>query len=102
MQTANDNIGFSSTSGSGPQSASKSVSMGASVTKATAILTGFKAQFSNGDDHHLGLLQVQVWVAPGGISGSDVTVNASYGLRDWSGDWDDAYDGVVYFTVVGE
>jgi hypothetical protein len=93
---------FGSLSGSGPQTASAVVSMGAKVTKAAAILTGFSVEFSGQNDHHLGLLDVQVAVAPGGISGSNVSVNITYGLRDWSGNWDDAYDGTVFFTVIGE
>ena len=102
MQIANSQINFGSHSGSGPQTATAAVAMGANVTKATAILTGFSVEYSNQDDHHLGLLDVQVSVPPGGVSGSTVTVNIACGLRDWSGDWDDEYDGTIFFTVVGE
>jgi hypothetical protein len=73
-----------------------------SVTKATAILTGFVAEFGNNDDHHFGQLDVQVTVPPGGVNGTAVTVNISYGLRDWSGNWDDNYNGTVFFSVIGE
>jgi hypothetical protein len=76
--------------------------MGANVTKAVALLTGFNVEFSHQDDHNFGLLNVSVSVPPGGIAGSTVAVNVAYGLRDWSGDWDDDYDGEVFFTVVGE
>ena len=102
MQIATGQISFPSLSGSGPQNQTAIVAMGANVTKAVALLTGFNVEYSGGDDHHLGLLDVAVSVPPGGISGANVTVNVSYGLRDWSGDWDDKYDGSVFFTVVGE
>lgn len=102
MQIKPDHIDFGKKSGSGPQTATKTVTMDAPVTKAIAILTGFNVEYSNNDDHHLGLLEVQVSVPPGGVTGSDVTVNVSYGLRDWSDSWDDVYDGHVYFTVIGE
>ncbi|MDR3508065.1 MAG: hypothetical protein P4L64_09230 [Caulobacteraceae bacterium] len=102
MQIANGQAPFPSVSGSGPQATSVTVAMPAAVTKAVALLTGFNVEYSNTDDHHLGQLDITVAVPPGGVSGSSVTVNVSYGLRDWSGDWDDAYDGTVFFTVVGE
>jgi hypothetical protein len=100
IATAQQNFG--PVSGSGPQTATASVNMGANVTKATAILTGFSVEYSNQNDHHLGLLDVQVAVPPGGVNGSTVSVNVTYGLRDWSGNWDDSYDGTIFFTVVGE
>ena len=102
MQIATGQVNFPSISGSGPQTQSANVTMGANVTKAVAILTGFNVEYSGHNDHHLGLLDVTVAVPPGGISGANVTVNVTYGLRDWSGNWDDNYDGTVFFTVVGE
>jgi len=79
-----------------------SVTFPVSVMQATAILTGFIAEFSNGDDHHLGQVDVQVSVPPGGVNGPNVTVNVTLGLRDWSGNWDDQYDGQVFFAVIAE
>lgn len=102
MQIQNGSVTLSPISGSGPQILSSTVTMPATVTKATAILTGFLVEFSGGDDHHLGQLDVQVNVPSGGINGANVAVQATLGLRDWSGNWDDRYDGQVFFTVVGE
>ena len=82
--------------------ASTTVTFGSAVTQAAAILTGFVAEFSGGDDHHLEQLDVQVNVPACGISGATVAVQVTYGLRDWSGNWDDRYDGQVFFAVVGE
>jgi hypothetical protein len=31
-----------------------------------------------------------------------VTIQVTYGLRDWSGNWDDQYDGTINFAVIGE
>jgi hypothetical protein len=31
-----------------------------------------------------------------------IEVRATFGLRDWSGEWDDKYEGVVRFAVVAE
>lgn len=102
MQIQSSSVSFGSVSGFGPQVTSKTVNFASSVSQAAAILTGFVVEFSNGDDHNLGQLDVQVRVPGGGISGSSVTVQVTYGLRDWSGTWDDNYDGQVFFTVVAE
>lgn len=102
MQIQAGSVALSPISGSGPQILTTTVTLPAPVTQATAILTGFLTEFSNGDDHHLGQLDIQVNVPSNGISGATVTVQATIGLRDWSGNWDDQYDGQVFFTVVGE
>jgi len=102
MQIQNSSLPFGATSGFGPQVGSTTVTFASPVTQAAAILTGFVVEYSGGDDHHLGQLDVQVAVPPGGISGSVVSVQVTYGLRDWSGDWDDNYDGQVFFAVVAE
>ena len=100
MQVANDSISFSPLHGTGPRSAFKDVAFGAAVTRATVLMTGFNASFSHGDDHHLGNLNVQLSSTV--LSTSSVRVTATFGLRDWSGSWDDDYDGQVFFTVIAE
>jgi len=102
MQIANSSQSFPPVSGSGPQVSTATVTFPSSVTQATAILTGFLVEYSGGNDHHLGQLDVQVAVPAGGVNGTAVTVNITYGLRDWSGNWDDQYDGTIFFSVIGE
>jgi len=102
MQIQAGSVSLSPISGSGPQNLPATVTMASPVTQATAILTGFLVEYSGGNDHHLGQLDIQVNVPAGGISGSTVAVQVTLGLRDWSGNWDDQYDGQVFFTVVGE
>lgn len=71
------------------------------VTQAVAILTGFDVQFTRSDgDHHFGLMNVRLTTAP--PSGASVVVTVDFDLRDWSGSHDDAYQGEVFFAVVGE
>jgi hypothetical protein len=82
MQIVNSSQAFPNISGFGPQVSTPTVVMPAAVTKATAILTGVLAEFGNNDDHHLGQIDVQVAVPPGGVNGTSVTVNITYGLRD--------------------
>ncbi len=102
MQIVNSSQTFGPVSGFGPQVSTATVAFPSSLTQATAILTGFLVEFSNGNDHHLGQLDVQVVVPSGGVNGTSVTVNVTYGLRDWSGNWEDQYDGEIFFSVIGE
>lgn len=101
MQTKQSEISFGRFSGSGPRQATQDVSMGSPVSSATAILTGFNVQFSSSDgDHHLGNVDVRLDAAM--LDSTNVRVTATFGLRDWSGDWDDQYEGQIFFAVVGE
>jgi hypothetical protein len=102
MQVQLGSQNFGPVSGSGPQVTSTTVTFGSAVSQAAAIRTGFLVEFSGGNDHHLGQLDVQVTVPASGINGTSVTVQVTYGLRDWSGNWDDNYDGVINFAVIGE
>ena len=36
------------------------------------------------------------------LNSTNVRVTATFGLRDWSGTWDDRYEGQIFFSVVGE
>jgi hypothetical protein len=100
MEILKDMITFGPFEGSGPRTSTKDVTFPAPVTKASAVLTGFIAEFSGGDDHHLGKLDV--FLDTTRLGGNVVRVTARFGLRDWSGNWDDKYDGQVYFAVIAE
>ncbi len=100
MQIVNQSTSFGPLSGSGPQTRTVTATFPSAVSQATAILTGFTAEFSNGNDHHLGQLECDLAVT--GVSGQNVSVRVRLGLRDWSGTWDDNYDGTVSFSVIGE
>lgn len=93
-------ITFPRHQGSGPQSRETTVNIGAVITRAVAVLTGTRYGFA-GDDHHLGLVEVSVRAEILGGNQS-VRVIAVLGVRDWSGNWDDPYEGWVDFTVLAE
>jgi hypothetical protein len=100
MEIRNSNITFNRFEGSGPRQTSTDVDFGTTLTTATAILTGFTLGFSSSDgDHNLGNLDVRLDAE---IIGTMVRVTATFGLRDWSGDWDDQYEGQIFFAAVGE
>jgi hypothetical protein len=100
MEIRNGQISFNRFEGSGPRQTTTDIDFGRSLATAAAFLTGFNVGFSsNDDDHHLGNLDVRL---DADIIGNTVRVTATFGLRDWSGDWDDKYEGQIFFAVVGE
>ena len=102
MQIQNSSHTFPKLKGSGPQVFNTTVTFPTALTKATAILTGFIAEFSPNDDHHLGQMDIEVSIPAGGVKGTSVSITVKLGLRDWSGNWDDNYQGQVLFSVIGE
>jgi hypothetical protein len=94
-------IKFNSHEGSGPQqSPPQEVMFPVAVTQAVAILTGFNAAFTPNDDHNLGNLEVRLNAVIDSLAPQRVTVTAWFGLRDWSDEWDDKYEGTVDFAVI--
>ncbi len=102
MQILNGTISFNRHRGDGPRRLSTEVVFDTGVTQATAILSGFDVAFSPRNDHHLGRLEVRLESSIDPLAPRRVNVAAIFGLRDWSGEWDDDYEGEVFFSVVGE
>lgn len=102
MQIVNDSINFPPSHGPGPQVQNKVVPFGVfNVTRANVVLTGTDFGFSQSDgDHHLG--QVNIKVDSTLVGNNQVQVTATLGVRDWSGNFDDDYEGTVYFAVIAE
>jgi hypothetical protein len=69
------------------------------VNEAVAILTGTEFGFSPRDDHHLGLVNVRLDRT---VDDDVVTVKGTLGVRDWSGDWDDDYEGTIQFLLLAD
>jgi hypothetical protein len=100
---ANQSASFPSFSGSGPRSTHVDVTFPAIINKATAMLTGFDVAFDPASgDHHLGRLDVQIGRTTILAGNRVARVDITFGLRDWSGNWDDRYEGTVFFTVIAE
>jgi hypothetical protein len=57
------------------------------------------AEYGSQDDHHVGRLDVRLATS---TNANTVTVEGSLGVRDWSGSWDDTYDGIIEFVVLAE
>lgn len=101
MQIVTDSISFGPVHGSGPQVQTKDINFGIfNVTRANVVLTGTDFGFSQSDgDHHLGTVYIKV---DSTVVGNIVRVTATLGVRDWSGNFDDDYEGNVYFAVIAE
>ena len=103
MDFTSGQFDFPTTSGSGPQSLSLSFSFEHRISKASAVLLGYEAFFMNGD-HNFGRLIVNLdtQIVNDPAAGQQVVVTATFGLRDFSGDWDDPYTGRVQFVLITE
>jgi hypothetical protein len=99
MEIKTGSISFGRARGSGPRTDTQDITFSGNVNTATAILTGADFGFSPRDDHHLGMVNIKV---DSSVLGSTVQVTATLGVRDWSDNWDDNYEGVVHFAVVAE
>ena len=66
------------------------------VIDACCVLRGFNYGFTDGD-HHVWRTTINLGCR---IDEDVVTVVADYGFRDSSGNWDDKYDGKIYFCVI--
>ncbi len=102
METRTLDLSFNALSGSGPRTDEGDVIFTGPVTQAAAFLRGFDVAFSGNNDHHLGSLEVSLDAVIDPLAPQRVTVTATYGLRDWSGTWDDSYEGAIRISVVGE
>jgi len=102
LEMRTGSITFPRDKGSGPRSGTTDVTFSGPVSSPAAVLTGADYGFSQEDgDHHLGQVNMKVDAAASAGS-SDVRVTAMLGVRDWTGDWDDDYEGTIYFAVLGE
>ncbi|NJN85098.1 MAG: hypothetical protein HC881_00640 [Leptolyngbyaceae cyanobacterium SL_7_1] len=66
-----------------------------------AILAGFKVWFQEPDDRDFGNLEVRVGT-PERLSDTRYRIPVTFGLRDWSGDWDDEHGAEVHVVVIGD
>ena len=84
--------------GNGPQTALSAVVFPRPVIRAVAGMTGYSFGFVS-EDHHVGLLNVSLDTV---ITNNVVEVRGQLGVRDWSGNWDDDYAGVINVAVLAE
>jgi hypothetical protein len=86
----------------GPQSATAQIAFPREVRSVAVGIAGYSATYENSEDHHLGRLTVELSARVNGDDATKVDVSGTFGLRDWSGDWDDPYSGVIDYVVLAE
>jgi hypothetical protein len=100
MEVRTGTLTFPSASGIGPHPATQDVLFSAPVRQAVAGLVGTGFGFSqSGGDHHLGLVNVRISTT---TLNDVVTVTGTFGVRDWSGEYDDPYEGTIQFILLAE
>ena len=102
MEIRTNALLFSKTQNSGPITASTQILFARDVVRAVAVISGYSATFENHEDHHLGKLDIELDTTIDPANPHNVIVDGSFGLRDWSGTWDDPYSGTVELTVLAE
>lgn len=102
MDIRSSSFHFPSTEDTGPQSASAQLSFPRAVRQVAIGIGGYTATFENEEDHHLGRLIVELNARVNSDDATKVDVSGSFGLRDWSGEWDDPYGGLVEYTVFAD
>jgi len=96
MEIRETSLSFPVTRGSGPRTASATIVFPRQVNRAVAAIRGYQVGFVS-DDHHVGVLQVELETQ---INANVVIVNGRLGCRDWSGNWDDEYNGSMLVSVL--
>ncbi len=102
MEIRTNALLFPKTRNSGPVSAQAIVPFPRAVTRAVAAVTGYAATFENREDQHLGKLELDVAATVDPANNRQVIIDGSFGLRDWSGTWDNEYSGNIQFAILAE
>ena len=105
MEIREGSFDFPSISGTGPQTAAEDpvLRFPREVLRAAAGITGYSAIFDRSTgDHHLGRLQVELNAVINPSDNHEVLINATFGLRDWSNNWDDKYWGNIQYAVIAD
>lgn len=95
---AKTNFAFPNVTGS-VQHRVNSINFGRTVQNVAVMLQGFNVQYNNGDHH---LKQESIQLAIGGNNGGVVNVEATFLLRDGSGNIDDPYSGSIDAVVLAD
>jgi len=100
MERRTGSLTFPRSDQPGPRTTAQVFNFTGPVNQAVAMLTGTEFGFSQPDgDHHVGRVTTLLDVV---IDDDIVTVEGTFGVRDWSGDWDDDYQGSLQFLLLAD
>jgi hypothetical protein len=102
MEIRESSFNFPRTAGSGPQGAETTVSFARGVRAVAAGIIGYSATFEDHSDQNFGRLIVELGAEISSVDPNSVIVRGSFGLRDWSNEWDDGYSGNIQYVVLAE
>ncbi len=93
---------FNYSSGKGPtRSSNKSHTFPREVQNVAVGLIGYSTAF-NGDDHEFGRMIIELDAEIDGSDNKKVNVTGRFGLRDWSGEFDDKYSGNIQYIIAAD
>lgn len=98
MEFRRRTIVFDPLEGSGPRVQPFTEVFPRNVATAVAGIAGYSAGFPS-SDRPFGLLEIG---AAASVDANTVTVDVTFGLRDWSQEWDDPYSGIIDVVIVAE
>jgi len=98
MEMRQGSVHFPLSRGSGPRTRVAVFNFNRAVTQAIVGISGYSTGFRS-KDHHLGRLELS---ASTEINDDVVTTTVTYGLRDWSGSWDDDNAGTINLVALAE
>lgn len=101
MEIRTSSFNFARSREDGAQSASQIVAFPREVTAATVGIIGYSATFED-EDHHVGRLIVETSARIDPADATQVIVNGTFALRDWSNEFDDPFSGNVQWALLAE
>ena len=101
MEIRESSFNFPRSREDGAQSASQTVTFPRAVSLVAVGITGYSATFED-DDHELGRLTVETNAVIDADDATRVNVTGTFGLRDWSGEFDDFFSGNIQWALLAE
>lgn len=100
MELISRSVEFDFLSGDGPRKKTYTEIFARNVDQAVTGLQSFSTGFGDKEDHHLGEFQIRLDTS---FQANVVEVEITYGLRDWSNEWDDKYGAlIIEFFIIAE
>lgn len=102
MEFRKGSLLFPETRGEGPQTVTQSVRFPRRVARAVVGIASYSVEFGDRSDRNLGRIHIQVEAHIDAADPQNVEVRGTLGLRDWSGSWDDSYQGTIEHVLLAE